>query len=145
MEVCPHRLYNYSDYYLRQGDYVFVNTSFLLSGCLLAKLLKILERIVTKFYVGVCDGKRNVIIWWQAGSPCSVQSEIRPFLHKLWVDFNETSRKALGWYRNNWLNFWDDLDHHADSPNQDSGQHGSYELPWHHKPTCYQSVGVVFD
>ena len=32
--------------------------------------------------------------------------------------------------RDNLLNFKGDLDHHADSPNQEAGQYGNNKLPW---------------
>ena len=52
-----------------------------------------------------------------------------PHLTKLWADLEEVFRIALH-TRNNRLNFGDDLDHHADSPNRKSKQYGGNELPW---------------
>ena len=54
----------------------------------------------------------------------TAQLEIKPLLKKLWTDVDDFFRIARNDKTNTWSNFGGDLDHHADSPNLESGQYG---------------------
>ena len=72
----------------------------------------------------------------------TVQSEIWPLLNKIWADFDEIFRIALQWYKEQLIKFWSDLDHYADSPNWESGQHEGNKLPWPRR-TAVSSALVI--
>ena len=57
-------------------------------------------------------------------------SEIKPLLNKIWADFDKIFKITLQLYREQLIKFWGDVDHHADSPNRESGQYGGNERPW---------------
>ena len=75
-----------------------------------------------KFYGVVQSDNRNRWLNFQ-------QTEIQPLLKKLPADFEEIFRKALQWYKERLIENLANLDQHADSPNRESGQYGSNELP----------------
>ena len=56
-----------------------------------------------------------------------------------WIFYDRSAMTA----RNNWPNFWDDPDHHPDSPNRESRQYGDNELPWPRKSLHSLSVLVI--
>ena len=60
----------------------------------------------------------------------TVQLEIWPLLNNCLVEFDDIFRIALQRYKKQLIQFWGDLDHHANSPNRESGQYGGNELFW---------------
>ena len=83
--------------------------------------------IAMKFYGGIRGGKRNK--WLNLGGNLdhhmlTAQSESRPLLNKLRSDFDENFGIVLQSHMETVIIFWGDLDHHADSPNRESGQYG---------------------
>ena len=133
----------------------FVCSSVFVSVCLLATLLKRLwmdcadillcwNFFVLIFFYGseVTKGTSDeilVVIWITI---LTVQLEWL-FLNKLWADCDEISGYLFNDTRNNLLNFWGDLDHHADSPNRLTGQYGGNELPWQRSALSEYSCSLV--
>ena len=85
-----------------------------------------------KFYWGVWGGKRNK--WLDFGSDTDHHADcpIRNQAITQWImsSFDEIFRIALQWYKGPLIKLLGYLDHHADSPNQESTQYGDNELPW---------------